>query len=88
MGTIMREAHAQDFERKRRPEAAEASPHHGRRSIGVESSDEEEDEDGDLGNEGQGEAGREERMQEREEDEEDMAGVEDVLRRHRSATDR
>ena len=45
VGTFITEAHAQDFERKRRPDPVEASPHHGGRSVGAESSDEEEDED-------------------------------------------
>lgn len=47
MGTIMGQAHAQDFERKRRPVEAEveASPHHQGASVAAESSDEEEEED-------------------------------------------
>lgn len=45
VGTFITEAHAQDFERKRRPDPVEASPHHGGRTVGVESSDEEEEEE-------------------------------------------
>lgn len=45
VGTFITEAHAQDFERRRRPDPVEASPHHGGRSVGAESSDEEEDDE-------------------------------------------
>lgn len=45
VGTFITEAHAQDFERKRRPDPVEASPHHGGRTVGVESSDEEEEDE-------------------------------------------
>ena len=48
VGTFITEAHAQDFERKRRPDPVEASPHHGGRSVGPESSDEEEEEDDEV----------------------------------------
>ena len=76
VGTMMGEAHAQDFERKRRPGASvPASPYqHG--GAGPESSDEEEDEDE---QEGGGE------------DEDDTArdvqAAESILRRHQSAAD-
>lgn len=76
VGTIMGQAHAQDFERKRRPGILEpASPYHGARVAGEESSDDEDDE----------EAG--ERGDERRADEEDIKDAEEILRRHRSATD-
>ena len=45
VGTFITEAHAQDFERKRRPDPVEASPHHAGRSVGPESSDEEEEDE-------------------------------------------
>ena len=79
VGTMVTQAHAQDFERKRKPDAPEsASPYHGARTTaGVESSDDE-DEEGEEGGEGGGD------------DEEDVQNVQDageILKRHRSAID-
>ena len=77
VGTMMGEAHAQDFERKRRPGASvPASPYqHG--GAGPESSDEEEEDEDEQ--EGGGE------------DEDDTArdvqAAERILRRHQSAAD-
>ena len=85
VGTIMGQAHAQDFERKRRPVAPEpASPYHGARTAEDSSDDEDEEveaEEGD-GAETEGEGEGEARM----EDEEDVRGAQEILRRHRSAT--
>jgi xenotropic and polytropic retrovirus receptor 1 len=57
VGTLMAAAHAQDFERKRRPDTvgAEASPHFGGSSKHHDSSDEEDDgdDDDDDGDDGQ-----------------------------------
>ena len=86
----MGEAHAQDFERKRKSGAPEpASPYHGARTADDESSDEE---DGDVAGveieveeEDVGEARVEENR--REEDEQDLLSARDILTRHRSATD-
>lgn len=92
VGTIMTQAHAQDFERKRRPDVPEsASPFHGARTTAaVESSDEEEDEEDEgseaIGGNAEGGAGEEERRAE-EEDVQDVQDAEDILRRHRSAAD-
>ena len=92
VGTMVTQAHAQDFERKRRPDVPEsASPYHGARTATVESSDEEEEdeveEEGEE--EGEGTGGHVEGVvgQERRADEEDMLDAEDILRRHHSATD-
>ena len=91
VGTIMGQAHAQDFERKRKPTAPEsASPYHGARLGLAESSDEDEDEevdaDVDVGVgivEGEGglAEGQEEERREDREDREDLQGAEEILRR-------
>ena len=78
VGTIVRQAHAQDFERKRRPSApVPASPYSGARTDGADSSDEDDDDEQEQDNEG-GEYARNNAS--------DMQGAEDILRRHRSAT--
>ena len=78
VGTMMGEAHAQDFERKRRPGASvPASPYqHG--NAGPESSDEEEEDEED-----EQEAGGEDEN----DNARDVQGAEDIIRRHRSAAD-
>ena len=74
VGTMIGQAHAQDFEKKRRPGGPEpASPYHGARTA-PESSDDEEEEDGDD-------------SQEARENATDMQDAENILRRRRSATD-
>ena len=93
VGTIMTQAHAQDFERKRRPDVPEsASPYHGARTAdGVESSDDEDDE-GEGSEAGIGIAedngGEEERRVDEEvvQNVQDVRDAEDILRRHQSAT--
>ncbi len=83
VGTIMGQAHAQDFERKRRPVAPEpASPYQGARTADESSDDE--DEEGDVGVDA-GEEGEAE-AEEREIDEQDVQGAQEILSRHRSAT--
>lgn len=79
VGTMMGQAHAQDFERKRRPSApVPVSPYEGARVAGDESSDEEdEDEEQDQDDE-DGQHARD--------NSEDMHGAGEILRRHRSAT--
>ena len=73
------QAHAQDFEKKRRPGGPEpASPYQGARTA-PESSDEEEEEDEE---EAAGEEGEEAR-----ESAADMQDAGNIMRRHRSATD-
>ena len=91
VGTFITEAHAQDFERKRRPDPVEASPHHGGRTIGVESSDEEEEEDEEEAvleqtreSRAVGEGNMTARVDEQR-DEENTAGAQRILRRRRSA---
>lgn len=84
VGTIMGEAHTQDFERKRKPMATEsASPYQGAATAeDEESSDEEVDEAagaGDL-------AVMEDDPEERVADDEDLIGAQEILDRHRSAT--
>ena len=83
----MGEAHAQDFERKRRPGAAvPASPYqHGR--AGPESSDEEEEDEQEEDEQeaaagGGGGGGGED---EEEDNARDVQNAEEILRRHRSA---
>ena len=89
VGTIMTQAHAQDFERKRRPDVPEsASPYHGARTAAVESSDEEDEEE----EASEASAGHAERDggEDRRADEEDVQDVQDageILRRHQSATE-
>ena len=88
----MMEAHAQDFERKRRPDAPEsASPYHGARTADVESSDEEdEEEEGSEAGAGRAEAEGGDDGRVDEEDVQDVQDVQDageILRRHRSATE-
>lgn len=95
VGTIMTQAHAQDFERKRRPEVPEsaASPYPAAaRTAQVESSDdedEEEEEDASVAaaaaDGGDGAGGEE--MRADEEDVQDMMDAEEILRRRRSATE-
>lgn len=90
VGTIMTQAHAQDFERKRRPDVPEsASPYHGARTGGVESSDdEEEEEEGSEGADGgAGGDGVEERRAADEENVQDVQDAVEILRRHQSATE-
>lgn len=90
VGTIMTQAHAQDFERKRRPDVPEsASPYHGARTDAVESSDDE-DEEEEGSEEANGHAedevgGGEERRAD-EEDVQDVQDAGEILRRHQSAT--
>ena len=98
VGTFITEAHAQDFERKRRPDPVEASPHHGGRTVGVESSDEEEEEEEEEDEDEEEavlEQTRETRatggedmntMMNEQSDEEDIEGVRNIVRRRRSAT--
>ena len=90
----MTQAHAQDFERKRKTDVSEsASPYHGARTGGVDSSDdEEEEEEEDEGSEGIGGAGSAggDGGEERRAGEEDVQDVQDageILRRHQSATE-
>ena len=86
----MTQAHAQDFERKRRPDVPEsASPYHGARTDAVESSDDE-DEEEEGSEEANGHAedevgGGEERRAD-EEDVQDVQDAGEILRRHQSAT--
>ena len=86
VGTIMTQAHAQDFERKRRPEVPEAaSPYHGARTAAVESSDDEEEEVGsEIASDHAADGGEEIRADQ--EDVENVQDAEEILRRHRSAT--
>ena len=89
VATIMTQAHAQDFERKRRPEVPEAaSPYHGARTAAVESSDDEDEEEegSEAGGEGaEGDGGEEGRADE--EDVRDVRDAEEILGRHQSATE-
>ena len=79
----MGQAHAQDFERKRRPIAPEpASPYHGARTAEESSDDEDEEVEAEEGEGGESEGEGEARM----ENEEDVQGAQEILRRHRSAT--
>lgn len=93
VGTFITEAHAQDFERKRRPDPVGASPHHGGSAVGVESSDEEEEEDEE---EAVLEQTRESRAigegsmiasMDEQRDDEDVEGAQRILRRRRSVPD-
>lgn len=94
----MTQAHAQDFERKRRPEVPEsASPYQAARTAQVESSDDEDEEEEDAsvagagpgaaaeGDGGGGGGGEETRADE--EDVQDVLDAEEILRRRRSATE-
>ena len=88
----MTRAHAQDFERKRRPDVPEsASPYHGAQNAGVESSDDEEEEEEGEEEISEGTGGGTGRDgEERRADEEDVQNVQDageILRRHQSATE-
>lgn len=96
VGTVIAQAHTQDFEKKRRPDAPEsATPYHdARTTAGVESSDdedeEEEEEEKEEGSEASGGHAEEDGGEARRGDEEDVQNVQDVgeiLRRHRSATE-
>lgn len=91
VGTIMTQAHAQDFERKRKPDVPEsASPYHGARTAAVESSDDEdEEEEGEEASEASGERVEEDSEEQRadEQDAQDVQDAEAILRRHRSATE-
>jgi hypothetical protein len=81
VGTIMGQAHAQDFERKRRPVAPEpASPYQGARTADESSDDEDEEVEVEAGEESEAEAA------DREVNEEDVQGAQEILSRHRSAT--
>ena len=87
VGTIMTQAHAQDFERKRKPDAPEAaSPFHRARTAEVESSDEE-DEEEDGSEAGAGRAAEEEGDEGKRADEEDVQDAQEILRRHRSGVE-
>ena len=86
VGNIMGAAHTQDFERKRRPDPVEASPHHGGGTVGVESSDEEEEDDEETAEEASEEEGDAAEREEAERGEEDMVEAESILRRRRSDT--
>ncbi|KAK4691306.1 xenotropic and polytropic retrovirus receptor 1, partial [Lecanoromycetidae sp. Uapishka_2] len=78
VGTIMGQAHAQDFERKRRPSApVSTSPYSNAQIADGESSDEEDEEEEQDQNDEDGQQARNDLA--------DMQDVEDVLRRHRSA---
>lgn len=88
----MTQAHAQDFERKRRPEVPEsASPYQAARTAQVESSDDEdEEEEASVASAGRGAAegdGGGEETRADEEDVQDVLDAEEILRRRRSATD-
>lgn len=79
----MGQAHAQDFERKRRPVAPEpGSPYHGAATAEVSSDDEDEEVEVEAGHDDQMDA------EERETDEQDVQGAQEILSRHRSATNR
>ena len=88
----MDQAHAQDFEGKRRPVAPEpASPYDGARTADLSSDDEDEEVEVDLGapalrdHVDGGEHG-EEGDQRSQEDVEDVQRAQEILSRHRSAT--
>ena len=83
---MMGEAHAQDFERKRRPGAAvPASPYqHGR--AGPESSDEEEEDEQEEDEQEAAAGGGGGGEDEEEDNTRDVQDAEDILRRHRSGT--
>lgn len=83
VGTAMGQAHAQDFERKRKSVGPEpASPYHGARTADDSSDDEDEEVEVELvaGEEGEADA------EERQDNEQDMQGAQEILNRHRSAT--
>lgn len=87
----MTQAHAQDFERKRRPDVpVSASPYHGARTAAVESSDDEdEEEESSEGADADGHAEDDVAGEVTRADEADVQDVQDageILRRHRSAT--
>ena len=88
VGTMMGEAHAQDFERKRKPgTSVPASPYQHDRA-GPESSDEEEEEDEEVVDPEQEEEGSGGVQEEDEADNaRDVQGAEDIIRRHRSDGD-
>lgn len=87
----MTQAHAQDFERKRRPDVPEsASPYHGARTAAVESSDDEDEEEEEEGSEATGGNAAEdggEAMRAEEEDVQNLQDAGEILRRHQSATE-
>ena len=95
VGTVIAQAHAQDFEKKRRPDVPEsASPYHGARTGPVESSDEEEEEEEAeveeieaTGAHAAGDDIVEETRADDEQDARDVQNVDDILRRHRSAVE-
>ena len=98
VGTMMNQAHVQDFERKRRPVAPEpASPYQGARTAEEEDEDEDEDDEESSDEEGMAEdgveGGGEDGAEEEDEGgvgrqiEEDVQGAQEILRRHRSAVD-
>ena len=83
----MTQAHAQDFERKRKPDVPEAaSPFDRARTTAVESSDEE-DEEEDGSEAGASHAAEEEDDEGRRADEEDVHDAQGILRRHQSAVE-
>ncbi len=83
VGTIMGQAHAQDFERKRRPVAPEpASPFQGARTAEESSDDEDEEVEIEVEAAGEGERDGEVRM----ENENDVQEAQEILRR-RSAVE-
>ena len=89
VGTMMGEAHAQDFERKRKPgTSVPASPYqHDRAGAGAESSDEEEEDDEEVEDpeqeEGDGGVGGEDGDEA--DNARDVQGAEDIIRRHRNS---
>ena len=107
VGTAINQAHAQDFERKRKPtektsgvEGLERSPHHQGAQIADDDSSEEDADDeeeremeaearrnGDSAAAESGQSRREDDAEVHERNREDMAEVEDVIGRRRSAVD-
>ena len=88
VGTMMGEAHAQDFERKRRPgTSVPASPYqHGTAGAGAESSDEEEDDEEVVDPEQEEEGGAGAGQEEDEADNaRDVQSAENIMRRHRNS---
>ena len=84
----MTQAHAQDFERKRKPDVPEvASPFDRARTTEVESSDEEDEEEEDGSEAGARRAAEQEGDEGRRADEEDVQDAQAILRRHRSAVE-
>ena len=103
VGTAINQAHAQDFERRRRPvdavtgEQVSDAPHHQGRSVALgessEEEEEEEEEEDEMADERRVAGGplgtlpQEEVQEEEQQERNDMLGFEDVLRRRRSAVE-